>query len=86
MDLKKYINKKVKIIDINDKEWIGVATSIDLAINYDDVEYDELDLEINGLSSIIAFPENEIKSIEIIYHSIKIELVECCFYTQNKED
>jgi len=66
MDLKKYINKKVKIIDINDKEWIGEATSIDLAINYDDVEYDELDLEINGLSSIIAFPENEIKSIEII--------------------
>ena len=66
MDLKKYINKKVKIIDVNDKEWIGVATSIDLAINYDDIEYDELDLEINGLSSIIAFPENEIKSIEII--------------------
>ena len=66
MNSKKYINKKVKITDIDDKEWIGEATSIDLAINYDDVEYDELDLEINGLSSIIAFPENEIKSIEII--------------------
>ena len=66
MNSKKYINKKVKITDIDGKEWIGEATSIDLAINYDDVEYDELGLEINGLSSIIAFPENEIKSIEII--------------------
>lgn len=46
--------------------WIGKATSVNLAINYDDIDYDELDLEINGLSSIIAFPENEIKSIEIM--------------------
>lgn len=66
MDLKQYVNKTVKIIDIDDKVWIGKATSVDLAINYDDIDYDELDLEIDGLSSIIAFPENEIKSIEII--------------------
>lgn len=46
--------------------WIGKATSVDLAINYDDIDYDELDLEINSLSSIIVFPENEIKSIEIM--------------------
>lgn len=66
MNLKQYVNKTVKIIDIDDKVWIGKATSVDLAINYDDIDYDELALEIDGLSSIIAFPENEIKSIEIM--------------------
>lgn len=48
------------------KEWIGKAVSVDLAINYDDVAYDSLDLKIAGRAGIVAFPEDEIKSIQIL--------------------
>lgn len=53
-------------IDIDDKEWKGKVMSVDLAVNYDDIEYDELDLKIDGRDGVVAFPENEIISIEII--------------------
>ena len=66
MVLKEYVNKKVRIIDIDDNEWKGKITSVDLAINYDDIDYDELDLKIDGRDGVVAFPKNEIKSIEII--------------------
>ena len=85
MNLKEYVNKKVKIIDIDDKEWKGKVMSVDLAVNYDDIEYDELDLKIDGRDGVVAFPENEIISIEIIQHSIKVKLVECYFYAQKLE-
>ena len=66
MDLRKYIGKLVKIIDNDQKEWIGKAVSVDLAINYNDVAYDSLDLNIAGRDGIVAFPEDEIKSIQIL--------------------
>ena len=66
MDLRKYLGKLVKIIDNDQKEWIGKAVSVDLAINYDDVAYDSLDLKIAGQAGIVAFPEDEIKSIQIL--------------------
>ncbi|WP_300121072.1 hypothetical protein [uncultured Enterococcus sp.] len=66
MELRKYLGKLVKIIDNDQKEWIGQAVSVDLAINYDDVAYDSLDLKIAGRDGIVAFPEDEIKSIQIL--------------------
>lgn len=42
MELREYIGKRVKITDIDNKEWIGKATGLDLAINDDAMEYDEL--------------------------------------------
>ena len=66
MDLRKYIGKLVKIIDNDQKEWIGKAVSVDLAINYDNVAYDSLDLKIAGRDGIVAFPEDEIKFIQIL--------------------
>lgn len=67
MDLRKYVGKQVKIIDVDNKTWIGKATALDLAINYDDIDYDELSLKVEGYETTeFAFPENEIKSIEII--------------------
>ncbi|WP_238385931.1 hypothetical protein [Streptococcus sp. S784/96/1] len=48
-------------------KYTGKATCLDLAINYDDMEYDELSLKPdNAISGEIVFPENEIKYIEII--------------------
>lgn len=67
MDLRKYIGHRVKIVSISGKVWTGKATCLDLAINYDDMEYDELSLKPdNAISGEIVFPENEIKYIEII--------------------
>ncbi|CAI3287041.1 hypothetical protein CIRMBP1197_00807 [Enterococcus cecorum] len=66
IDFRKYIGKLVKIIDNDQKEWIGKAVSVDLAINYDDAAYDSLDLKIDGRDRIVAFPEDEIKSIQIL--------------------
>ena len=68
MKLGKYLGEQVRLIDNDGKVWEGKAVSLDLAINYDDIEYDELDLEVEGYTDTIlyAFPENEIKSIEII--------------------
>lgn len=67
MNLRQFIGKRIKIIDIDGKEWTGKATCLDLAINYDDMKYDELLLKPdNRLTGEVAFPENEIKSIEVI--------------------
>ncbi|QLL78042.1 hypothetical protein GTO87_05125 [Ligilactobacillus saerimneri] len=68
MKLEKYLGEQVRLIDNDGKVWEGKVVSLDLAINYDDIEYDELDLEVEGYTDTIlyAFPENEIKSIEII--------------------
>lgn len=66
MDLRRYIGKLVKIIDNDQKGWIGKAVSVDLAINYDDVACDSLDLKIAGRDGIVAFPEDEIKFIQIL--------------------
>lgn len=67
MELRKYVGKTVRLIDLDNEEWVGKAKSLDLAINYDDVEFDELALKVEGLeTTYITFPENEIKSIEII--------------------
>lgn len=67
MDLRKYIGHRVKIVSISGKVLTGKATGLDLAINDDEMEYDELFLQKdNAISGEIVFPENEIKSIELI--------------------
>lgn len=67
MELRKFIGKNVKIIDIDNKTWLGKATSLDLAINSDEMDYDELSLKPDDvIAGEIVFPENEIKSIEVI--------------------
>lgn len=67
MNLRQFIGKRIKIIDIDGKEWLGKATCLDLAINYDDVDFDEMSVAVDGYKTgEIVFPENEIKSIEVI--------------------
>ena len=72
MNLEKYWGKTVRIVDINVEVWEGKVTGIDYAFNYDDIEYDELELKIGN--RIIAFPENHIKSIELINQGAKKNL------------
>ncbi len=59
----KYRDKKVKIIDIDDKEFSGVVEVIE-----SDLERDDLAtyIGIKNKESIISFYEEEIKSIEIM--------------------
>ncbi|HJF29161.1 MAG TPA: hypothetical protein K8V41_00140 [Ligilactobacillus saerimneri] len=69
MNLDKYWGKTVRIVDIDGEVWEGRVTGIDYAFNYDDIEYDELELRING--TLFVFPENHIKSIELINQGAK---------------
>ncbi|QBX08191.1 hypothetical protein JavanS228_0012 [Streptococcus satellite phage Javan228] len=39
---------------------------MDLAVNSDEMEYDELILDTDNKKGTVVFPENEIKSIEVI--------------------
>ncbi|CCI85341.1 hypothetical protein FC52_GL000310 [Lactobacillus pasteurii DSM 23907 = CRBIP 24.76] len=67
MELEKYVGRDVKIIDCDNKIWIGRVKNIDFAFDHDDYEYDEIGLKAEGYSTTeFVFPENEIKSIEII--------------------
>lgn len=62
--LYKFVGKKVNIVDINNKNWQGVA------IGYDSPEDSEdgqqyLDVEVKNFG-ILGIAESEIKSIEVL--------------------
>lgn len=64
--MKKFVQKNVKIIDIDNAEWQGRVIGLDYAIN-NDTEYDELILKpLEQRNGVVSFFENEIKSIEVI--------------------
>ncbi|EGT3685962.1 TPA: hypothetical protein ACMU21_002958 [Clostridioides difficile] len=58
-----YMSEKVKIIDIDNKEWIGYVKTYTPAIDSDN-EINEIGLKQEDC--LISFQEDEIKSIEII--------------------
>lgn len=60
----KWFGKKVRIIDIDSKEFIGIVDGITGAADNDETGRDSLDLD-DG-KSIIFFSDNEIASVEII--------------------
>lgn len=60
----KWFGKKVRIIDIDSKEFIGIVDGITGAADNDETGRDSLDLD-DG-KSIIFFNDNEIASVEII--------------------
>lgn len=60
----KWFGKKVRIIDIDNKEFIGIVDGITGAADNDETGRDSLDLD-DG-KSIIFFSDNEIASVEII--------------------
>ncbi|QKI02100.1 hypothetical protein JGX27_03545 [Streptococcus gallolyticus subsp. gallolyticus TX20005] len=66
MNLRQFIGKNVKIVSISDSVWTGKASALDLAVNSDEMEYDELILDTDNKKGTVVFPENEIKSIEVI--------------------
>ncbi|KWZ80362.1 hypothetical protein HMPREF3224_02309 [Anaerococcus hydrogenalis] len=59
-----WFGKKVRIIDIDSKEFIGIVDGITGAADNDETGRDSLDLD-DG-KSIIFFSDNEIASVEII--------------------
>lgn len=66
MDLEKYINKNVIIIDDTDKKWKGNINSFTSAIDNDE-DYDSITLETTQQTKgLVEFREDEVKSIKII--------------------
>lgn len=66
INLRQFIGKNVKIVSISDSVCTGKASALDLAVNSDEMEYDELILDTDNKKGTVVFPENEIKSIEVI--------------------
>ena len=62
MELLKYNNKKVSLVDTDDKVWTGLASYCDADTN--ETPEDVLVLKI--VTEYMEFMEPEIKSIEII--------------------
>ena len=63
MNLENYWGKKVKIIDIDDKEWVGFVSGF-TDENNNPEEKASIDLKVDY--SIYEIFEDEIKSIKII--------------------
>lgn len=64
MNLFDYFCKRVRLIDIDDKEWEGYVSIFTPKQDTDDELYDEI--AIDTVKGCICFNETEIKSIEII--------------------
>lgn len=65
-NLKEYFCKNVRLIDIDDKEWLGYVRTYTPAIDTDD-DIEEIGLMTkNSDISFVGFQANEIKSIEIL--------------------
>lgn len=66
MNLRKYLSKKVSIIDIDDKKWIGNVVAFEGANDNDEGE-DCISISTPVFSAgWIEFMESEIKSIEVV--------------------
>lgn len=66
MNLEEYHKKRVKIIDVDDKQWIGY---VDLYCQKEDNEENEdsIIVKVDGISEgLTEFMESEIKSISVI--------------------
>lgn len=55
--------KKVKILDVNGKEWVSIVEDIISALDSDSGEREVL---IKCYGGLVEFKESEIKSIEIV--------------------
>lgn len=64
MSLFDFLEKKVKIIDINNKEWHGYVLTYTPKIDTEDELYDEIGVRSDEDNLLYGFRENEIKSIE----------------------
>jgi hypothetical protein len=63
--LKEYFNKTVRIVDIDNKKFIGYVETYTPAIDSDE-EVEEIAIKPKGSNNLIGFNKNEIKSIEVI--------------------
>ncbi len=66
MDLYKFFQKRVKIIDVDNKEWEGYVLTYTPKIDTDDELYDEIGLRSDKDNLLYNFADNEIKHIEEI--------------------
>ena len=62
--LRDYFNKRVRIIDIDNKEFKGYVETYTPAIDSEE-EVEEISI-LDSSNYLIGFNENEIKSIEVI--------------------
>lgn len=63
--LREYFNKQVKIIDVDNKEFIGFVETYTPALDSDD-NIDGISIKPKGAKHLVNLCENEIKSIEVI--------------------
>lgn len=59
-----FLEKKVKIIDIDNKIWKGYVLTYTPKIDTEDELYDEIGLRSDEDNLLYSFKENEIKHIE----------------------
>lgn len=65
-NLKKYLGKKVEIIDSNDKKWVGVVEEYDSDDDFCDYRGESIDVTVDDPLKNVVFGTVDIKSIREI--------------------
>lgn len=62
-----FLGKRVRIVDVNDKIWIGKATIYNPEDDFGDGEEESIDVRVDTVhNALIEFEKTDIKTIEII--------------------
>lgn len=62
-----FLGKRVRIVDVNDKIWIGKATIYNTEDDFGDGEEESIDVRVDTVhNALIEFEKTDIKTIEII--------------------
>ncbi|MCM1023837.1 MAG: hypothetical protein NC395_07235 [Prevotella sp.] len=64
-DLETFLNKKVEIIDVNDKKWVGIVDEYTADDDLCDYQGESIDL-ITETNQFVCFGVTDIKSINVI--------------------
>lgn len=65
MELEEYVGKRVKIIDIEDKEFIGKVIGFTQALD-NEPEIDEINIKDENSNRLYGILKTEIKGIEVL--------------------
>lgn len=65
MNLEEYVGKRIRIIDIDEKEFIGKAIGFTQALD-NEPEIDEIDIRNESNNRLYGILKTEIKSIEVL--------------------
>ncbi len=66
IDLKSYLNKKVEVVDTNNKKWNGIVDEYNPYDDFDNYQGESIDVRMVDSNQLICFGLTDIKTIKTI--------------------